>query len=182
MSHLLRNTSRRSFLTSLGATTVAAALPSIAYAGFQRTLSFVHTHTGEKLSATYFSDGQYQPTALARVAFVLRDFRSGDVHQIDPMLLDALHDLQLLSQHDKPYEIISAFRSVKTNKSLRNNSKGVAEHSMHIHGKAVDIRVAGISTKKLRDLAVSMNRGGVGYYPGSNFLHVDTGRLRTWQG
>jgi uncharacterized protein YcbK (DUF882 family) len=173
--------SRRRFIGTLAAG-VACALPSLAHAFGQRTLSFVHTHTGESLTVTYFRDGQYQPAMLARVAFVLRDFRSGDVHQIDPMLLDALHDLQLLNQHDKPYEVISAFRSKATNASLRRQSHGVAEHSMHIEGKAIDLRVSGASTKKLRDLAISMNRGGVGYYPASDFVHIDTGRLRTWLG
>jgi uncharacterized protein YcbK (DUF882 family) len=174
--------SRRSFIGALAAGVTSFALPSLAHAFGQRTLSFVHTHTGDSLTVTYFRDGMYQPAMLARVAFVLRDFRSGDVHQIDPMLLDALHDLQLLSQHDKPYQVISAFRSSTTNATLRKKSKGVAEHSMHIEGKAIDVRVSGVSTKKLRDLAISMNRGGVGYYPGSDFLHIDTGRLRSWQG
>lgn len=172
---------RRQFIRCAGGLAAAAwAAPSLAYG--QRSLSFVHTHTGETLDVTYFREGAYQPAALARVAFVLRDFRSGAVHQIDPMLLDALHDLQLLNQHDKPYEVISAYRSPLTNARLRNQTHGVAEHSMHIEGKAIDIRVAGVATKKLRDLALNMNRGGVGYYPQSNFLHIDTGRLRTWQG
>ena len=174
---------RRHFIHSLacGAAALAFTRPSLAgYA--QRSVAFVHTHTGEVLNATYFRNGLYQPSALARVAFVLRDFRSGDVHQIDPLLLDALFELQILHRHDKPYEVISGYRSPATNAKLRSNSTGVAKHSLHMQGQAIDIRVPGVSTKKLRDLAISLGRGGVGYYPGSAFVHVDTGRLRTWQG
>ena len=173
--------SRRRFLQTLGCGAMACtASPVLAEFIEQRSLSFVHTHTGESLKAIYFRNGSYDQTALARVAFTLRDFRSGDVYGIDPMLLDALFELQVRSGHDKPYQIISAYRSPKTNTDLRNKSNGVAEHSLHMKGKAVDIRVAGVPIKKLRDHALAMSRGGVGYYPDANFIHVDTGRLRSW--
>jgi uncharacterized protein YcbK (DUF882 family) len=172
---------RRGFLKSaaFGALTCAAS-PVLANFVERRSLSFVHTHTGEELSAEYFRDGAYDQAALLRVAHTLRDFRSGDVHAIDPMLLDSLFELQVVAGHDKPYQIISAYRSPQTNKGLRNKSQGVAERSLHLKGQAVDIRVSGVSTKKLRDLALAMNRGGVGYYHSSDFLHVDTGRVRSW--
>jgi uncharacterized protein YcbK (DUF882 family) len=173
--------SRRRFLQSAacGVLTCASS-PVLANFVERRSVSFVHTHTGEQLNAVYFADGTYDQSALLRVAYTLRDFRSGDVHTIDPMLLDALFELQVRADHDKPYQIISAYRSPVTNSALRKKSHGVAEHSMHMDGRAIDIRVSGISTKKLRDHALAMNRGGVGYYQDSDFLHVDTGRVRSW--
>jgi uncharacterized protein YcbK (DUF882 family) len=146
----------------------------------QRSVSFVHTHTGETLQAIYYRDGAYDQTTLLDVAHTLRDFRSGDVHAIDPALLDVLFELQVLTDHGKPYEVISAYRSPKTNDALRRKSHGVAEHSLHLEGQAIDIRVAGIATTKLRDLALAMKVGGVGYYRESDFLHIDTGRVRSW--
>jgi uncharacterized protein YcbK (DUF882 family) len=173
--------SRRRFLQTLaGGALTCAASPVLANFVEQRSVQFVHTHTGEQLTAVYFKNGLYDQSALARVAYTLRDFRSGDVFGIDPMLLDALFELQVRSGHDKPYQIISAYRSPKTNKALSAKNKGVAEHSMHMKGKAIDIRVSGVPTKKLRDHALAMMRGGVGYYPDSNFLHIDTGRARSW--
>jgi len=172
---------RRSFLrTAAGGVLASFASPVLAEFVEQRSLSFVHTHTGEHLDAVYFKNGIYDQAALARVAYTLRDFRCGDVYSIDPMLLDALFELQVRAGHDKPYQIISAYRSPKTNSDLRGKSRAVAEHSLHMKGQAVDIRVSNVSTKKLRDLALAMSRGGVGYYPDSNFLHVDTGRVRSW--
>jgi uncharacterized protein YcbK (DUF882 family) len=173
--------SRRSFLrTACGGAMAAFASPVLAEYIEQRSLSFVHTHTAEKLKVVYFRNGRYDQTALARVAFTLRDFHSGGVYGIDPMLLDALFELQVRAGFDKPYQIISAFRSPKTNANLRETISGVAENSMHMKGKAVDIRVGGVSTKKLRDMALAMRRGGVGYYHDANFLHVDSGRFRSW--
>ncbi len=175
------DTSRRRFLRSAAAGALCcAAGPVLASYNDRRSVAFVHTHTGEHLDAVYFRDGAYDQTTLLQVAYTFRDFRCGDVHTIDPMLLDALFELRMRADHDKPYQIISAYRSPKTNAALRKTSHAVAEHSMHIEGRAIDIRVAGVSTKKLRDLALAMGRGGVGYYPDSDFLHVDTGRIRSW--
>jgi len=172
--------SRRRFLGGAMASALAG-FASPVLAGFdQRSLSFVHAHTGEKLNSVYFKNGRYDQTACLRIAYTLRDFNCGDVHTIDPMLLDALFELQIRSGHDKPYQVMSGFRSAKTNAKLREHSIAAAEHSHHINGKAVDIRVSGVSTKKLRDHALAMKRGGVGYYPNGDFVHVDTGRLRSW--
>jgi uncharacterized protein YcbK (DUF882 family) len=171
---------RRRFLQTAACGALSCAASPVLAGIDRRSVSFVHTHTGEQLNAVYFRNGAYDQTTLLRVAYTLRDFRNGDVHMIDPMLLDALFELQVRADHDKPYQIISAYRSPKTNAELRKQSHGVAEHSMHIEGRAIDIRVAGVATKKLRDHALAMARGGVGYYPDENFLHVDTGRIRTW--
>jgi uncharacterized protein YcbK (DUF882 family) len=171
---------RRRFLRGiavLGLAPINAALPAVADT---RSLSFVHTHTGETLSTTYFQDGSYVAPSLERVNHLLRDFRTGEVHLIDPTLLDILFDLQSKAQHDGPFEVISAYRSPQTNAALRRRSSAVAEHSMHMQGRAIDIRLRGFATVKLRDLAVLLQRGGVGFYASSDFVHVDTGRVRRW--
>jgi uncharacterized protein YcbK (DUF882 family) len=156
-----------------------AALPVLATME-RRTLSFVHTHTNETLHTDYFVDGIYQPNALASINHVLRDFRTGDVHAIDPELLDLLYDLSQLTGVEAPYQVISAYRSPATNAMLRSTSDGVAEHSQHMLGKAIDIRVAGIPTPSLGAMARQLARGGVGIYAQSEFVHVDTGAVRNW--
>jgi len=173
---------RRRFLTTAlcGAASLILPLPSMASMQGQRSLGFVNTHTGDKLSVAYFKNGLYDQVAMARVATLLRDHRSGDVHGIDPLLLDTLFELQVLNGHDKPYEVISGYRSPLTNARLKHETNGVATNSLHMQGRAIDIRVSGIKTEKLRDLALQMGRGGVGYYASSNFLHLDTGRVRSW--
>jgi uncharacterized protein YcbK (DUF882 family) len=173
--------SRRRFLRTLaGGALASAAAPVLASVGESRSLAFLHTHTGEALSVTYFRGGAYVPDALAQVAKTLRDFRSGEVHDIDPVLLDTLFELQAQTGHDKPWQIISAYRSPATNAKLAAKSSGVATHSMHMLGRAIDVRVSSVPTKRLRDLALAMRRGGVGYYRDSDFLHLDTGRVRSW--
>jgi len=173
---------RRRFLTSAlcGVASLALPVPSLAGLYGQRTVSFVNTHTGDKLNVAYFKNGLYDQVGLSRVAMLLRDHRSGDVHGIDPLLLDTLFELQVLNEHDKPYEVISGYRSPLTNARLKHETNGVATNSLHMQGRAIDIRVSGVKTKKLRDLALQMGRGGVGYYASSNFLHLDTGRVRNW--
>jgi uncharacterized protein YcbK (DUF882 family) len=174
--------SRRAFLTCAG--TVAAgfvAAPRPALASFtERRISFLHTHTREALSVAYASLTGYRPEALSRVDLFLRDFRTGEVHVIDPGLLDLLNDLAALAGTAEPFHVISGYRSPKTNAMLRGRSEGVARHSLHMDGRAIDVRLPDVPLRQLRDAAVALARGGVGYYPGSNFVHVDTGRVRTW--
>jgi uncharacterized protein YcbK (DUF882 family) len=171
---------RRCFLRRVSA---LALIPTAAVYGAgadSRSLSFVHTHTGETLSTTYFRDGDYVATSLERINHLLRDFRTEEVHAIDPTLLDLLFELQGATRHDGPFEVISAFRSLQTNATLRRRSSAVAEHSMHMEGRAIDIRLRGFPTLKLRDLAIQLQRGGVGFYAASDFVHVDTGSVRRW--
>ena len=182
------NSDRRRFLGTLGAWGLAAAAgkaralpaPAAAAAASVRTVSFVHTHTGERLTAEYFAAGDYQPDCLSRVNHLLRDFRTGEVHRIDPALLDILFELQVRAQHTAAFEVISGFRSAATNALLRRTTEGVAQHSMHLVGRAIDVRLEGFPTARLHTLARSLARGGVGYYPTSDFVHVDTGRVRFW--
>jgi uncharacterized protein YcbK (DUF882 family) len=145
-----------------------------------KTLSFEHTHTGEKLKLTYFERGNYIKDALQEINYLLRDFRTDDIHPIDTALLDQLFDLKQTLGLNKPFHIISGYRSPFTNAQLRKHSHGVAEHSFHIQGKAIDIRVERVSSKTIRNAALTMAQGGVGYYPRNNFVHLDTGKFRTW--
>jgi uncharacterized protein YcbK (DUF882 family) len=172
---------RRHFLR--GAAAALALLPfgaAWARTPAQRSLSLVHTHTGERLSTVYFQDGQYQVGELERINQLLRDFRTDDVHTIDTGVLDILADLRVLADHDEPYEVISGYRSPQTNAALRRHSSGVAEHSLHLQGRAIDVRLPGFPTRRLRELALEMGRGGVGFYPQSDFVHLDNGRVRYW--
>jgi uncharacterized protein YcbK (DUF882 family) len=146
----------------------------------RRSLSFVHTHTGETLSTVYFQDGNYLAPSLEHVNHFLRDFRTNEVHSIDPGLLDILFDLQAQADHAGPFEVISGYRSPQTNAALRSQSSAVAEHSLHMEGRAIDVRLRGFPTAKLREIAIALHRGGVGFYAASDFVHVDTGRVRIW--
>ena len=153
-----------------------AALPQTG----KRTLGFVNTHTNEKILATYWQDGVYDKGALKDINFVLRDHRTDEVARMDPQLLDLLVELHRRTGSRKAYQIISAYRSPKTNAMLAANSGGVAKRSMHMDAKAVDIRLYDVGLKDLRDTALGMKSGGVGYYAKSDFVHVDTGRVRHW--
>lgn len=167
---------RRHFVAALAAAPVMARARSTE----PRVLAFSHLHTGERLEVEYFSAGGYLPDALDEVNRLLRDFRTGDVGAMDPALLDLLHALRTRTGSRKPYEIISGYRSPATNRMLHERSSGVATKSLHMSGQAIDIRVADVPLASLRQAALSLQRGGVGYYPGSNFVHVDTGRVRAW--
>jgi uncharacterized protein YcbK (DUF882 family) len=178
--------SRRQFLAAAAAAAPALMMPSLAAAASPvvmaptRALSFVHTHTSERMTLEYFSQGKYLPDALSSLNRLLRDFRTGDVTAIDPNLFDLLHQLQVKTGAARPYQIISGYRSPATNASLRQRSEGVASGSLHMTGRAIDIRVDDVPLGRLRDSALALRLGGVGYYPGSNFVHVDTGRVRHW--
>jgi uncharacterized protein YcbK (DUF882 family) len=146
----------------------------------ERKIQLRNLHTGERLRATYWEDGKYIPETMRDVAHFLRDHRTGDKHRIDAGLMDILHDLHLRTGNRREFHIISGYRSPKTNRMLSSRSGGVAKRSLHMRGRAIDIRLPGTDLHKLRKAALSMRAGGVGYYPQANFLHVDTGRYRTW--
>lgn len=166
-------------LCSLAAVPAIAA-PARVLADGQRTLSFHHLHTGESLRATYWADGNYVPGALGELNWLLRDFRTGEKIRMDVGLLDLLYRLRETMQSTAPFQIISAYRSPHTNAMLRRRSHGVAAHSLHMEGMAMDVRLPGRRLRDLRQAALHLRRGGVGYYPRSNFVHVDTGRVRFW--
>ena len=177
----MNNWDRRRFVRALGAGALACGADgAVAGAPAGRTLAFDNLHTGEKMVVEYFASGAYVPQALTAVNRLLRDFRTGDVAPIDAALLDLLHGLSTLTASRRPFQIISGYRSPATNESLRRHSNGVARASLHTLGQAIDVRLADVPLATLRDAARSMRSGGVGYYPASNFVHVDTGRVRTW--
>ncbi len=174
---------RRRILGTVAATAAALHIPA-ARANIRplhgRNLKFDHLHTGERLDTTYWSEGSYIQHSLADINHLLRDFRTGEVHPIDPRLLDLLHHLQLETGNPNPFQIISGYRSPKTNAQLRTSSSGVAKKSLHMQGKALDIRLPGTSLKALHEIACDAKVGGVGLYTSSNFIHIDTGKVRYW--
>jgi uncharacterized protein YcbK (DUF882 family) len=146
----------------------------------ERVLSFVHAHTGERLSIAYWADGDYLAPGLARIDRFLRDFRTGESHAIDLALLDQLHGLRRATGSSAPFQVISGYRSPETNEALRAHRGGQARRSLHMQGRAIDVRLADVTTSALRDAALGLGRGGVGYYPSEGFVHVDTGAVRRW--
>lgn len=177
---------RRRFLR-LGAQSLlaASAAPLASHAMVAprdaRALSFDHTHTGEHIALVYALGEQFVAQALNNLNHFLRDHYSGEVGLIDPQLFDLLHRLRQELGADQPFQVISGYRSAATNSLLRNTrGGGVAKHSLHMDGKAIDVRLPGVSLTDLRDAALSLRAGGVGFYPREQFVHVDTGRVRTW--
>ena len=180
MSSRTRNCIQRVAAASLA---VCIALPlggTTASLTDERSLQFFHTHTLKRLDIVYKRDGQFLPEALREINVFLADFRTGDVIEIDPALLDLIYDLREDLDSTGTYEVISAYRSPATNDMLRNRSGGVARNSQHLLGKAIDVRLTDVELTRLRDTAIAMQRGGVGYYAGSDFVHIDTGRVRRW--
>lgn len=173
---------RRSFLRGFGAATLGlvAARAALATEDSRRELAFVHTHTGEQLNAVYYEGGAYCGPVLLQVNQLLRDFRTETVFPIDPALLDRLFLLQSAAGSREPFQVISGYRSPTTNAALRTRASGVAEHSLHLQGRAIDVRLPGVPTGRLALLAQRQSGGGVGFYRVSDFVHLDTGRVRSW--
>ncbi len=155
---------------------IAAEVPSREY-----RLRLVHTHTGERLDIVYRRGAAYVPEALSRLDGFLRDHRTGDIRRFDPRLFDLLSDLIAATGHpDAEIDVVCGYRTPWSNAFLRTHTSGVAVHSMHMQAEAIDIRLPGVATASVRDAALALGRGGVGYYPHSNFIHVDVGRVRRW--
>jgi uncharacterized protein YcbK (DUF882 family) len=145
-----------------------------------RELSFLNLHTGERLKVEYWRNGRYVPDALHAVAIVLRDHRNNRVHPIDPRLLDLVRQLQATVYSTAPIDVISGYRSPESNALMHEASAGVAAHSLHMEGRAIDIRLPGTGLIHVCRAALALKSGGVGYYPDDDFVHVDTGALRCW--
>ncbi|HYB90168.1 MAG TPA: DUF882 domain-containing protein [Candidatus Binataceae bacterium] len=184
VSHL----TRRRFLR-IGAMAAAGLIvPGAAHAGLYvgaddaapRRLKFYNLHTDERLEVDYFADGHYLPDALGAINHILRDFRRNEVKAIEPRLLDLLSAINLRLDTTAAFDVISGYRSPLTNAMLHARSEGVAAHSLHVDGKAIDIRVQGRDLATLHGVALAIRAGGVGYYPRSDFVHVDVGRYRYW--
>jgi uncharacterized protein YcbK (DUF882 family) len=145
-----------------------------------RQVAVHNLHTGESLETIYFDRGEYVPDALAAMNHVLRDFRTGDVHEMNPKVFDLLHTLAKTVDSRAPFQIISGYRSPHTNEMLQETTSGVATNSFHMRGMATDIRLPDVELAHLHKAALLLQRGGVGYYPASDFIHVDVGPVRHW--
>jgi uncharacterized protein YcbK (DUF882 family) len=182
---------RKSGLRRLSVIFLLLLAPLLAHAGpesaspspHEYRLRFYHTHTRERLDVVYRRGDQYIPEALDKLDHFLRDHRTGDVHHFDPHLFDLLHDLTAsLADSGGEIDVICGYRTPWSNEFLRTRSPhtGVAQHSLHMQAEAIDIRLPGIPTSELRDAALRLHRGGVGYYRSSDFVHIDVGRVRRW--
>lgn len=176
---------RRIFLRSAAAITGSSIVPT-AFANLtsatevEKELHLYNIHTGEFVKTTFQQAGQYDQQGLDQLDHLLRDHRSGESTLISRTLLDDIHTLQQLFKPNQAIEIISGYRSPKTNERLRAMGHGVAKRSLHMQGKAIDIRIPGINLRQVRKAALALKSGGVGYYPKSGFIHLDVGRVRQW--
>lgn len=183
MSNTIRNQvvpHRRLLLKGLATLPLGFSAATAQAAQRDPHLAFRHTHTEERLRVAFRNRHGYIQPALQRMDWLLRDFRTGESTRMDPRLYDMLHALSLACGSDT-FEIISGYRSPTTNTMLRKTrGGGVAKRSLHMDGKAIDIRLVGVDTARVRDAALALGAGGVGYYPDSDFLHIDTGPVRSW--
>jgi uncharacterized protein YcbK (DUF882 family) len=179
---MTKHSKRLLILTAVLGVAVTGSMikPTNVRAADARQLSFYHTHTRRSISVVYYQNGEYVESALDEINRFLKDFRTGDVTEINPQLLDLLHDVRNELGSDQAFEVISAYRSPRTNEMLRSTTSGVAKKSQHLEGNAIDVRLRGVRTKTLRETALRMERGGVGYYPQSDFVHMDMGPVRQW--
>jgi uncharacterized protein YcbK (DUF882 family) len=174
----------------IAATSIAALMSSIIVPsstetavanGDTRTLYFYHSHTGESIEATFRVNGSYDSAVLAKLNYFLRDWRNNDVTRMDPRLFDVIWEVyRTAGVTTQPIVIVSAYRSPQTNAMLRRRSHGVAEHSQHMLGRAMDTTMPGMPMEKIREIGMRLQRGGVGWYPSSNFVHLDVGGIRAW--
>ena len=187
MSKKTNEITRREFLGKAlitGAGMYAITRPSLVFASPHKTrsLKLLNTHTGERVNIVFWENGSHIYEALNEINTIFRDHRTGDVANIDLHLLDQLYEIQQRTGNHSEYRIVSGYRSPATNKMLMKKSSRVAKKSMHTRGKAVDVHLSGTSTRNLRRAALSLKSGGVGYYPNSKFVHLDTGTIRNWRG
>ncbi len=175
---------RREFLKKsiiLGAGLTVSPFDLFAYRlPVDRSIKLYNIHTGEHIKATYWAKDHFVKSELHKINHFLRDYRTGDVQKMDIELLDLLYSIQLIRDTTRPIQVISGYRSPKTNKLLRKRSEGVAKNSYHLKAQAIDINLPGTDLKNLKKLATFLKRGGVGYYPKSGFMHIDTGPVRYW--
>lgn len=177
---------KRRFMKWAGAMTagvvcgVVNVLPASARETIGYKVSIHNVHTNETFSGVYRVGKYYSPKAFRKISKLMRDHRTGGVHHIDPRLIDILSRVQKQCRCNKPIELLSGYRSAKTNNMLRSKSRAVAKNSYHMKGQAADIQIPGASTKTMRNAALSLRAGGVGYYPRKSFVHVDTGDVRSW--
>ena len=178
---VLRRTVLKYGLGGFAALTTPLLSPAAALAssGHGR-IKIKHAHTGEVFHGDYRVGNRYLPDAFERINYVLRDHRTGEAFPMDPRLIDIISHVQRRLKTNEPLQILSGYRSPRTNANLSRKTSGVAKNSFHMYGQALDIRMPGYNTRRLRDVAKSLRAGGVGYYARSDFVHVDTGSVRSW--
>jgi uncharacterized protein YcbK (DUF882 family) len=180
------NFNRRYFIKIFAQTALYSILPVSALAAIdrmsapKRTLFMYNLHTDQRLDVRYYTHGRYQPDALKKINYLLRDYRTGEIKPIRKELLNLMYSISRTLDQPAQFHIVSGYRSPETNAMLRRRSKNVAKNSLHMEGKAVDIRIPGCDTKSLRNICLNLKAGGVGYYPASDFVHVDIGQVRYW--
>lgn len=177
------NFDRRGFIKGGAALAMATAFPAVAqaHASGTRALKLYNVNSRESIHEAYMKNGQYYRPGIQRLTNFMRDWRNNQVHTINMDVFEILYGVQTnLGVEDSGLHLISGYRSPQTNRMLRRRSSGVAKYSLHLDGRAADIRVPGVSLWKLRQTALSLQDGGVGYYKDSNFVHIDNGRVRTW--
>ncbi|MCC6598934.1 MAG: DUF882 domain-containing protein [Alphaproteobacteria bacterium] len=181
------NMDRRKIIKMGLAGMLASVVPSFLSAGSANAATggawrvvFRNAHTGESFNGVYRVGDKYLPESFEKLNYVLRDFRTREVFPMDPRVIDLVSVIQKKTGQKQPLDVLSGYRSPKTNAGLRHNTSGVAKNSFHMYGQAIDIRLDGYSTRNLRNIAQGLKGGGVGYYPKSDFIHVDTGSVRTW--
>lgn len=185
-SGLQAELNRRSFLKggmtlSLSALVSVSAKPALAMpSGGAYSISFQNSHTGETFSGVYRVGDKYLPEAFERINYVMRDFRENEVFPMDPRAIDIIAAVHKYTGTEKPYSVISGYRSPHTNATLRSESNGVARKSLHMTGQAIDVRLSDINPRHIREIAMDLKAGGVGYYPRQGFVHLDSGAFRTW--
>lgn len=187
---LCPETGRRGFLKTIAAAAAGLVLPAVAIApaqakiapppGSTRRISLVALNNSSSFDGVYWADGHYVPEALRKLNVLMRDWHTNQVCKIDAHLFDQLWTLKNQLDLDEPFEVVCGYRTRRTNAMARRRSRAVAKQSLHMSGRAVDIRIQGKSIGVLADAARSMEAGGVGYYPHSGFVHIDTGAVRTW--
>ena len=180
--------SRRKFIGLIVCAGISGLFPKSVFGAIEdrpitkRSLSLYNPHTKDLFHGVYWRNGEYVGNALKKINHIMRDFRAGDIKRIDTHLLDLLSTISIKLKPQKPFQVISGYRSPETNAKLRKRGKGAAKNSYHIQGKAVDIRLPGYRTSALRRTAFRLKLGGVGYYPKRGFVHVDVGPIRYWKG
>lgn len=177
-------TSRRGFLKIATIASATLFFPSIILGktdvAYKKSLSLYNIHTGENINTTFWADGSYIPEALSQMNHLLRDYRTSTATDMDTELFDLLYSIRTSFDTTKPFNVISGYRSPETNAMLNKHSSGVAKKSLHMQGKAIDINLPGHNLSDLKKIAMNLQQGGVGYYPSSDFVHVDVGRVRHW--
>ena len=171
---------RRRVLQGILSAAAVVSLPACVAIGGDCRLVLINTHTGEVLDTVYRTEAGYRPGELGRLDWLLRDYRTGVVLPLDSRLFDLLHELAGSAGLEPRYQIISGYRTPATNAMLVATTDGVSSRSLHMEGKAIDVRLEGLPLERLRDFALAKHAGGVGYYPDSDFVHLDVGRVRSW--